>query len=126
MKRPSITGLATSLAESITSSSLCLSDRLAGSDSSSYRLNKFSIITTEASTNRPKSIAPKLIKFAEIPKNLIPVTANNIENGIAIATKIAALKLPSNSSSTATTNAAPSAKLFVTVLIVWLTKKLRV
>ena len=75
-------------------------------------------MTTAPSMIRPKSIAPRLIRFPEIPKRAIPVSAKRNESGIAEATMSAARQLPNSTSSTATTSTAPSKRLVLTVLIV--------
>src|SRR5436190_4423283 len=74
-----------------------------------------STMTTAPSMIRPKSIAPRLIKFPETPNFNMPVTANRNESGMAAVTMSAARQLPSNTSKTAMTKIAPSNKLFRTV-----------
>lgn len=59
----------------------------------SNRVNTFSVITIEASTRSPKSIAPKLIRFAEIPKTFIKIAVKSIEPGMIAATMIEAFML---------------------------------
>ena len=74
----------------------------------------FSTITTEPSTIIPKSIAPRVRRFAEKPKRSIMMNANRSESGIVIATRIAARRFPKKSTSTATLvvgNKAPSFSL---------------
>ena len=46
-------------------------------------------MTTELSTTMPKSTAPRLSRLAAMPKRNMPVKANSIERGIAIATIVA-------------------------------------
>ncbi len=86
----------------------------------------FSTITTAPSTMMPKSMAPRLSRFALIVA-LAPcrVTANSIESGITSATMSAARRFPSSSSSTATTSAAPSNRLVRTVSSVASTSRVR-
>ena len=80
----------------------------------------FSTMTTAPSMIRPKSIAPRLIKFPETPNFNMPVTANRNESGMAAVTMSAARQLPSNTSKTAMTKIVLSNKLFRTVWIVLL------
>ena len=54
----------------------------------------FSIITTEPSTIRPKSIAPRLIRLPDTPACNIPVNAKSIDSGIADATMRPPRRLP--------------------------------
>ena len=44
---------------------------------------QFSTMTTELSTTRPKSIAPRLIRLPAMPTRSIIVTANSIDSGMA-------------------------------------------
>jgi hypothetical protein len=53
-----------------------------------------SMTTTEPSTKRPKSIAPRLMRLPVIPTKFIPLIAINIEIGMAKATISAARTLP--------------------------------
>ena len=55
----------------------------------------FSTMTTAPSMIRPKSIAPRLIRFPEMPKRAMPVSAKRNESGMAEATMSAARQLPS-------------------------------
>ena len=71
---------------------------------------------------RPKSIAPRLIKFPEMPDRTMPVMAKSMESGIARATMMAARQLPSRANKITTTSSAPSARFFSTVPIVALTR----
>ena len=75
------------------------------------RRKQFSTIIIVPSTSRPKSKAPKLIKFALTRVCTIPVIVINIANGITKAVKNAALKLPSNTNNTTITKMAPSSRL---------------
>ena len=66
---------------------------------------------------KPKSKAPKLIKFPLTPKRFIIMIANNIANGITLATNNPARKFPRKSTKIKTTINAPSNKFVSTVLI---------
>ena len=70
---------------------------------------------TAPSTSKPKSNAPKLIKFPLTPKRCININANNIARGITDATTNPALKLPKNKIKIKITINAPSNKFFETV-----------
>ena len=85
----------------------------------------FSIMTTEPSTIRPKSIAPRLIRFPLSPANRMAVKATNIDRGMAEATINPPRRLPSNRSSTTMTRRPPSARFVATVRIVSLTRSVR-
>ena len=74
---------------------------------------------------RPKSIAPKLIRFPEMPKCAMPVMAKRNASGIAVATMSAARQLPRRNSNITTTSTAPSKRFFATVWIVRSTNSLR-
>ena len=64
---------------------------------------------------KPKSRAPRLIRFPETPKIDINVIAINMAIGITEATMSPALKFPSKSTSTKITIVAPSNKFVETV-----------
>ncbi len=85
----------------------------------------FSIITTEPSTIRPKSMAPRLIRFPDSPARRIPVNATSIESGIAELTMRPARRFPSRRSSTTTTSRPPSTRFVATVRIVRRTSSVR-
>src|SRR5512139_3836844 len=53
--------------------------------------------------NTPKSIAPRLIRLAEMPKMAMPMNPTSMDSGITAATISAARMLPRNSSRTTTT-----------------------
>ena len=72
---------------------------------------------TAPSTIKPKSIAPKLIKFADTPKIFISANANNKQSGITDATIKPARKFPNKSTRMKTTIRPPSNKFFSTVEI---------
>ncbi len=77
---------------------------------------------TEPSTIVPKSIAPKLMRFAEMPKMAMPRNANRSESGMVQATTRAARQLPRNASRTTMTSEAPMSRLSRTVPIEeWMT-----
>ena len=75
------------------------------------------MIITAPSTIKPKSSAPKLIKFPSTPNKFIRQMANSNANGITEATIKPALKLPSSKTKTKITIKAPSNKFFETVPI---------
>ncbi len=110
---PNIVGLRTSIAASRMMSSRDLLPSLCPS-----RIKQFSIMITELSTIRPKSIAPKLIKLAVTPVASIKLVANSIDSGIASAVMSPARKLPSITSSTRMTSPPPSIRFVTTVLSV--------
>ncbi|MND97644.1 hypothetical protein D3C80_899680 [compost metagenome] len=85
----------------------------------------FSTTTTAPSTRRPKSSAPRLIKFPLIPKRFMPMTANRKLIGIIRAAMVAARILPSSRNRTTMTSSAPSVRLRATVEMVALTRALR-
>ena len=84
-----------------------------------------STIMTAPSTMRPKSMAPKLIKFADTPKMCISAKANNKQSGITEATINPALQFPSNKIKINTTINPPSIRFFSTVLMARPIKTLR-
>src|SRR6202165_1520429 len=69
------TGRATSCAASRTT---CATGR---EGASARRRTMFSIITTAPSTKRPKSMAPRLMRFPEMPVKYMAVMAASIESG---------------------------------------------
>ena len=72
---------------------------------------------TAPSTINPKSIAPKLIRLADIPNQFIMETANNIAKGITEATIKPARQLPNIITKIKMTISPPSSKLVLTVPI---------
>ena len=84
-----------------------------------------STMMTAPSTIRPKSIAPRLIKLADIPKTFIMPRANSIDNGMADATISPARKFPRNRTNTKITMSAPSIRFFSTVEIARFTRSVR-
>ena len=80
---------------------------------------------TAPSTIRPKSSAPRLIRFPETPPRTIPVTVISMESGITAAVISAARMLPSNRNNTAMTSSAPSMRLVRTVAMVRSTRLVR-
>ena len=79
--------------------------------------NTASTIITAPSTIRPKSIAPKLIRFPDTPNSRIIPSANNIASGITEATTKPPLKLPKKRIRINMTIKAPSARFLTTVEI---------
>ena len=80
-----------------------------------------STIITAPSTIKPKSNAPRLIKFPLTPKRFIMIIAKSIAKGITEATKIPARKFPRKRTNTKMTINAPSKRFFSTVPIALLT-----
>ena len=111
MSSPNMVGFRTSTA----ASRMILSCFASPFSCDSFRI-QFSTMMTELSTINPKSIAPRLIRLAVTPVNSITLVANNMESGIAKATIIPALKLPSMNNRTMTTSIPPSVKFVSTVL----------
>ena len=120
MRTPKRTGRATSPAALVKNrrrwlaGSATKSGSPVGSRSARLRM-KFSIITTAPSTIRPKSIAPRLIRFAETPKSRIPKKATSMESGMTEATISDARTSRRKKKSTAITRSEPSRRFFVTV-----------
>ena len=83
--------------------------------SSAKRRMMFSTITTAPSTMIPKSMAPRLSRFALIRPCTMPEVARSIESGITSATMSAPARLPSSSSRSAITSAAPVTRFVRTV-----------
>ena len=84
------------------------------------RVNRWRIASTmitAPSTINPKSMAPRLIRLAEIPNWFIIATANNIAKGITEATINPALQFPRNKIRIKITINPPSIRLVVTVPI---------
>ena len=84
-----------------------------------------STIITAPSIIRPKSNAPKLIKFPETPNTFMSEMAINIANGMTDATMSPARKFPSKRTKTKMTIKAPSIKFLVTVEIARSTRSVR-
>ena len=82
-------------------------------------------MTTELSTTRPKSIAPRLSRLAAIPKRSMPEKAKSKDKGIARATSSPARRLPRKMNSTAMTSKPPSKRLPRTVAMTWSTSSVR-
>ena len=74
-----------------------------------------STIITAPSIIKPKSNAPKLIKFPLTPNRFIIMIANNIANGITLATNNPARKFPKKRTNMKITISAPSNKFVSTV-----------
>ena len=89
------------------------------------RRSAFSTMMTAPSTMRPKSSAPRLIRFADTPARSIPKLVRSMVIGITSAAISAARKLPSNRKSTTITSSAPSVRFLPTVQIVELTSLVR-
>ena len=66
----------------------------------------------------PKSIAPRLIKFAQTPNTFIRMKAKSSDNGIVEATIKPPRQLPNKNTNTKITISAPSIKFWLTVLVV--------
>ena len=79
---------------------------------------QFSTTTTAPSTMMPKSIAPRLIRFADTSNAFIAVIMQSADSGIAAATIRPARRLPTSSSSMTTTSTAPLLMFSTTVSIV--------
>ena len=77
-----------------------------------------STIITAPSTIIPKSIAPKLIRFAQTSKTFININANNKDNGIVEATIKPPRQFPKRKIRTKITIKAPSIRLVETVDVV--------
>ena len=80
---------------------------------------------TAPSTIRPKSSAPRLIRFADTPNRSIPNPVSIIVTGMTAAAISAARILPSSRNSTTMTSSAPSVRFFATVRIVESTRAVR-
>ena len=80
---------------------------------------------TAPSTIKPKSSAPKLIKFADTPVLTMPVIVINMASGMIAAVINAARRLPNNRNSTATTSKEPSNKFLLTVAMALSTNAVR-
>ena len=74
--------------------------------------------TTALSTMIPKSMAPKDIRFAEIPPKSTRIKANNSDKGIMRVTKNAAIKRLRNTNKIIIISVAPSSILCSTVCTV--------
>ncbi len=121
MSSPNIVGRRTSTAASRTTSSC---GRFKASPCDRWR-TMFSTMTTELSTTRPKSRAPRLRRLAAMPNCSMPQKANSIDSGMADATIRPARRFPRNRNSTATTNRPPSNRLARTVSMTWFTSSVR-
>ena len=86
---------------------------------------QFSTMTTAPSTMIPKSIAPRLMRFALTLFATIPVTAKSIDSGITRAVMTAARILPRKRNRTTMTRVAPSKRLLRTVRMVLSTRVVR-
>jgi hypothetical protein len=100
------------------SRSSCFSTRPRCCCRSAMRLSVFSTMMIAPSTIRPKSSAPRLIRFAGTPSAFIPVAAISSDSGITSVAMNAARTLPSRKNSVAITSNAPIAKFSATVVIV--------
>ena len=83
------------------------------------------MMTIEPSTTMPKSIAPRLMRFAETPKMRIMMKPKSIAMGMTEATMTLALTFPRKSRRTMKTMRAPSMRLLMTVLMLRLTSSER-
>ena len=84
-----------------------------------------STIITAPSIIIPKSIAPKLIKLASIPKIFIKEIANNKHKGITEATTKPERQFPNNKTTTKITIKQPKIRFSATVKVVFPTSSLR-
>ena len=64
------------------SRSSSVSSRPNSSRLSARRRTQFSTIITAASTTIPKSMAPRLMRLAEMPKYFMPIRANSMASGM--------------------------------------------
>ena len=80
---------------------------------------------TAPSTMRPKSSAPRLMRFADVRVWSMPVSVISIATGMTAAVISAARKLPSSRNRITMTSSAPSARFFCTVEIVRSTSAVR-
>ena len=92
---------------------------------SASRRRMLSIMTTDPSTNNPKSMAPRLIRLPESPACIMPVKAISMARGMADATIRPARRSPRKRNSTATTSRPPSSRLLRTVVMTLDTKIVR-
>ncbi len=77
-----------------------------------------STMITAPSTIIPKSMAPKLIRFAQTPNILIKMKAKSKDSGITDAVISPPRMLPNNKTKTKITISAPSIKFLAMVLVV--------
>ena len=73
----------------------------------------------------PKSIAPKLIKLASMPKMFISEIANSKQSGITEATTNPERQFPNNNTTTKITIRQPKIRFSATVKVVLATNSLR-
>ena len=85
---------------------------------SASRCMMFSITITAPSTMMPKSIAPKLNKFAGTPMNFSPKNVARRESGMTTTTAKEARKLDKKRYNTKATRSAPSTRFLKTVVSV--------
>ena len=78
---------------------------------SASRRTQFSTMMTAASTISPKSMAPRLIRFADTPNRFIPMIATSIDNGITLLTINPARSWSKNRNKTKTTSTPPCSRL---------------
>ena len=103
--------------EAITSVSISVCESRLPAFLTCRRCTIASTIITAPSTINPKSIAPKLIRLADIPNKFIIETANSIARGMTEATINPALQLPSRRTNIKMTIKPPSIRFFLTVPI---------
>ncbi len=77
-----------------------------------------STMMTAPSTMIPKSMAPRLMRFAHTPKMRIMMNAKSSDSGMTDAVMMPPRRLPMMSTSTKTTMRAPSMRLRAMVLVV--------
>jgi hypothetical protein len=85
----------------------------------------FSTMMTEASTIRPKSMAPTDSRLADSPRTSISMMAKASANGMVQATMIALRRLPRNTHWTTKISSSPASTLCSTVPVVTLIRSER-
>ena len=89
------------------------------------RKTVLSTMMTAPSTIIPKSIAPKLIRFAQTSKAFININANNNDRGIVDATMRPPRQFPKSKTKTKITMRPPSNRFPITVPVVSAINSLR-
>ncbi len=85
----------------------------------------FSVTITAALAIRPKSMAPREIRFAGTPNQFMPLKDTHNPSGMMAATMSAMRRLPRNSHSTMSTRQMPRSSVCVTVRTVRLSSSWR-
>ena len=126
MKTPNSAGRITSLVASNTSDKRSFNSiERPFEEAALSRLMQFSTIIIAPSTSKPKSSAPKLIRFALTLVCTMPVIVINMAKGITAAVSNDARILPSRRKSTTITSNAPSNRFVFTVSRVFSTNLVR-